>query len=76
MAEISRGHKFGVYHYRTKKLGRDRSPAFWEVWFDLLRQTIGREAEVDDMTDAEAVRMIDAMKALPDYGQLTMGLEV
>lgn len=75
MTTISQGHIFGVHHWRKRKFGPS-TRASWLAFEEWMREIIGRVKPIDQLTEDQAVRLIDAMRALPDYGQGVLGMEI
>lgn len=72
-ASISKGHIFGVMHYKKRKFGQGSTA--WLAFEHWLNETIGRTCPVNELTDAESRLVIDTMKTLPDVvpeGQETL----
>lgn len=61
---ISIGHYHGVKNYKHRKFGPGQ--AAWLAFREWMKEVIGRQAEVGELTDQEATALIGAMKSLPD----------
>ncbi len=73
--KVQPGHLMGVMQMKKRKFGPGRTA--WYAFMDWMKDIIGRTCAVQDLTDAEAVLLIEAMKRLPDVpepGQGELGL--
>lgn len=66
---------FEIHRIRKRKLGWTR--AAWLAFTETVRETVGRECGVEELTDSECLAVIDALRRMPDLdtpGQQTLDI--
>ena len=72
----SRRDFFRLHLYRKKKFGKSRTA--WLAFNETKREVIGRTCELSEMTNREALALIEVLRRLPDAtpeGQEVMAIE-
>lgn len=66
---------FEIHRMRRRKLGS--TPTAWLAFTETVRETVGRDCGVEELTDSECLAVIDALRRMPDLdtpGQQTLDI--